>query len=87
MFVRVLTGPRPVWNLAVDGNHEYYANGVLVHNCDAMRYACLGVDKDYGAVEAPPDLALAAKEEKDERERLQAEWLSPWNDELYGAWA
>ena len=29
----------PVYNLTVDGAHEFYVNGVLVHNCDAMRYA------------------------------------------------
>lgn len=29
-----------MYNLTVDGEHEYYANGVLVSNCDAVRYAC-----------------------------------------------
>ena len=28
----------PVWNLLVEGEHEFYANGYLVHNCDAIRY-------------------------------------------------
>jgi hypothetical protein len=28
-----------VWNLEVDDAHEYYANGILVHNCDATTYA------------------------------------------------
>ncbi|MDX3245840.1 Hint domain-containing protein [Streptomyces sp. ME18-1-4] len=27
-----------VYNLTVDGAHEFFANGVLVHNCDAVRY-------------------------------------------------
>ena len=31
-------GSRPVYNLEVEGDHEYIANGVLVHNCDALRY-------------------------------------------------
>ena len=35
-----LPGKHPVYNLTVDGEHEYYANGVLVSNCDAVRYAC-----------------------------------------------
>ncbi|MGR7993848.1 hypothetical protein [Xanthobacter sp. ZOL 2024] len=26
----------PVYNLTVDGCHEFYANGILVHNCDPM---------------------------------------------------
>lgn len=28
----------PVYNLTVQDQHEYYANGVLTHNCDATRY-------------------------------------------------
>ena len=32
----------PVYNLTIDGEHCYYANGILTHNCDtvsmAMRY-------------------------------------------------
>ena len=29
-----------VFDLLVDGQHEYFANGILVHNClDALRYA------------------------------------------------
>lgn len=27
-------GTRPVYNLEVEGAHEYYANGLLVHNCE-----------------------------------------------------
>ncbi len=27
-----------VYNLTVKDNHEYYANGILVSNCDALRY-------------------------------------------------
>ena len=30
---------QPVYNLTVADKHEYYANGVLVGNCDALRYA------------------------------------------------
>lgn len=26
----------PVWNLTVEGENEYFANGILVHNCDAL---------------------------------------------------
>jgi len=29
---------RPVWNLEIEGAHEFVANGILVHNCDALRY-------------------------------------------------
>jgi predicted phage terminase large subunit-like protein len=30
------TIPVPVFNLSVQGENEYFANGILVHNCDAM---------------------------------------------------
>lgn len=36
---------RPVYNLTVEGG-EYYANGVLVHNCDALRYMVAHLDGD-----------------------------------------
>jgi hypothetical protein len=29
----------PVYNLSVEDAHEYYANGVLVSNCDSLEYA------------------------------------------------
>jgi hypothetical protein len=32
-------GEVPVYNLTVEGEHEYLAEGVIVHNCDAARYA------------------------------------------------
>lgn len=34
-----------VYDLTVEDAHEYYANGVLVHNCDAGRYASLHFKK------------------------------------------
>lgn len=37
-------GQQPVWNLTVEGSPEYFANGVLVHNCDAMRYVVANAD-------------------------------------------
>ena len=27
-----------VYNLTIEGAHCYYANGILVHNCDALSY-------------------------------------------------
>lgn len=27
-----------MYNLTIDGEHEYFANGILVSNCDAARY-------------------------------------------------
>jgi hypothetical protein len=31
-------GRADVYNLTVEGEPEFFANGVLVHNCDALRY-------------------------------------------------
>lgn len=31
-----------MFNLSVDGAPEFFANGVLVHNCDAERYGAMG---------------------------------------------
>lgn len=38
LTVRALTERVPVYNLLIADAHEFYANGVLVHNCDALRY-------------------------------------------------
>jgi len=44
--VAVVTNAKPsaVYNLTVEGMHEYFANGILVHNCDAARYAVMAVN-------------------------------------------
>ena len=36
------SGFAPVYNLTVSGVPEYFANGLLVHNCDATRYLLMG---------------------------------------------
>jgi phage terminase large subunit len=38
-FECVTSWQERVYDLTVEDEHEYFANGVLVHNCDAMRYA------------------------------------------------
>lgn len=38
-----------VYNLSVSGTHTYFANGVLVHNCDSVRYVI------YRICRADPD--------------------------------
>lgn len=38
-----------VYDLSVEGQHEFFANGILVHNCiDALRYALDGYIKGQG---------------------------------------
>ena len=34
--VHRLIEPEIVYNLSIENNHEYFANGILVHNCDAL---------------------------------------------------
>ena len=44
------SGLRPVCNLTVKGEHVYYANGILTHNCDALGLAGQLIAKmDFGA--------------------------------------
>jgi hypothetical protein len=50
LSVSAVHARQPVWNLTVEGEHEYYASGVLVHNCDAIRYLVMSVD-----FQKPPD--------------------------------
>jgi len=47
--------PVPVYNLTVEDEPEFYANGVLVHNCDALRYMVAHLDLD-----GPPEVASVA---------------------------
>jgi len=35
---------RETINLQVEGDHEYFANGILTHNCDVVRYIAQGVE-------------------------------------------
>jgi len=67
---RCVTGIAAVFNLTVEGEHEYFANGVLVSNCDAARYLCMYRPYDeIGEAQAPtkrlgwqPGFAMAAKD-------------------------
>ncbi len=47
--VRALLDPVCVYNLEVEDEHEYFANGVLVHNCDASSGAQLELSGRTGA--------------------------------------
>lgn len=49
----------PVYNLTVEGSHNFFANGILVHNCDVSRYlvdylAQIGYMGDYVQSEWTP---------------------------------
>jgi PBSX family phage terminase large subunit len=42
LAVTPCASPADVFNLTIEGAPEFYANGVLVHNCDALRYGISG---------------------------------------------
>ena len=49
MSVRCNVQPEPVYDLTVDDAHEFYAHGILVHNCmDSLRYIALYLNHDKG---------------------------------------
>lgn len=52
--ISVEKGQKPVYNLSVDGAHCFYANGVLVHNCDSMVMAMLRF-RQGGFIRLPSD--------------------------------
>ncbi|MGH9208641.1 MAG: hypothetical protein ACRD1G_19170, partial [Acidimicrobiales bacterium] len=54
------SGTWPVYNLRVGGTPEYFANGVLVHNCDALNYALGMAIPLRGANVAPVGLGKAS---------------------------
>lgn len=45
--------PDTVYNLAVEGNHNYFANGILVHNCDVLMAISDG-DMTRVSINVPP---------------------------------
>lgn len=50
---------QPVYNLTVQGQAEFYANGILVHNCDARRYAAMALLEGTALMVASvPELVL-----------------------------
>ena len=53
--VKKLKKKQRVYNLAVEGCHEYFANGVLVSNCDALRYALRSYDSGMGTYQLLTD--------------------------------
>ncbi len=71
--VSVTTGrTEPVYNLTVDGDQEYFANGILVHNCDTLSSACLIANKYKQTAE--PDLTpeeTIAKIQKEKADRFR----------------
>ena len=45
--------PASVYNITVDEAHCYFAEGVLVSNCDAAQYCALGMGEGKRVIENP----------------------------------
>ena len=88
-------GTARVWALKVSGKPEYFANGVLVHNCDAMLYAWRHCYQWLSEMRKPDGLRHGQDEanwmlilEEQEMERLledkraQAEEAEQWGHPL-----
>ena len=44
--INYLQTPKMVFDMTLESEHVYYANGILVHNCaDSLRYAIMGFNK------------------------------------------
>lgn len=74
----VPNGRAAVWNLTVEGKPEYYANGVLCHNCDSLRYLTVHID---GGLE----FAIASTGTRDTYHPITSSGregtLDPWADD------
>lgn len=81
-------GTARVYNIKVAGANEYFANGILVHNCDALEMAVrlrdreLGTQVAYKVLTANPEKVQAIPEKpvelpKEENERLERGRFTP----------
>jgi predicted phage terminase large subunit-like protein len=67
----------PVYNLTVEGEHEYFANGILVHNCDAVSYA--GILITEMAMHSPGVKSMSDEEWEAAGKSLADESESEWD--------
>lgn len=77
-LLRIESGPRavPVYNLSVEGYHEYYAQGVLVSNSyDDLRYALMAWDSEaeYDVRVSDNPMAL---------DNIERQMDEDWNEDL-----
>ena len=68
--LRKVTTKKEVWNISVEDCHEYFANGVLTHNCDSVLYASRRVFNHLGI--NPKERAQYGSKEwaKEEEQRI-----------------
>jgi|GEM_PF-868155 len=59
-------GTADVYNLSVSGSHDFFANGILVHNCDALAHGCnVARNKDYSLPEKRAGVAVEINGQKE----------------------
>ncbi len=83
--VRAMQQTGPVYNLTVEGEGEYFANGVLVHNCDVLAWG-VAMQKTSGPKFGPvPDVPIPeARRLEDRRFEQRAGERGHTNRGLYG---
>ena len=59
-----------VYNLTVEDQHVYYANGVLTHNCDAIAYLCLMLNDMVFRDDKPRDTGSPTRDQSGYQSRL-----------------
>lgn len=69
----------PVYNLTVETDNEYFANGILCHNCDILAYMVQQLER-FGT--GGPTLVQPQADTLDEREMAAIAWLR--DDETAG---
>ena len=66
----VSSGVSNVYNISVEDAHEYYANGILVRNCDALRYLLMRLPDDPDRLKnsshKPPDRYIIGEDEDED---------------------
>ena len=88
-------GTARVYNVAVEGHHEFYAEGVLTSNCDALRYGLMRdnweppeVEKEVDLVNTPvhrlsPEQLMARYVEEVRIKQTRQQILEDQEDTLY----
>lgn len=66
-----------VYNLQIEGQQEYFANGILVHNCDSFHYLVMGLRDEH-----PPE-PFEAFQERQMQEILTQNPALTFNDKVH----
>lgn len=68
-----------VFNLTVEDAHEYFANGILVANCDALRYCVMAIPWNFEGIEDSVGIdAALANEARKLPEKTESERRREW---------